>query len=154
MIRDGEKQIGALFCSVDLNNDGGVFSLVGHSAQGSTTRLETTVHQIWTVSALRSSKCGLRSREDPSVPSFLPPFPLPHAMPGDLLASPFPGSHWILLAPLMNPSPRCVFLFYLAVCLQWVFLSVSDFALETYLLQEAGLPSLGTWKSGNGKVFS
>lgn len=153
-----EKQIGALLCSVDLNKEGGVFSLVGHSAQGSITRLGTIVHQIWTVSALRSCKCGLRSREDPSVPSFLlsSPSPLLHAMLGEPLGQPLSCLSLGLTGSSDEFLPtvcRCV-LPFLPCSLSLVELpvSLSDFAPET---SPGGRPSplLGHGNQVTGKCF-
>lgn len=73
-----KKRTGEAPCSVDLNNDVGVFLPVGHSAQGFTAPVgtERNVHKIRTVpELLRSSKCGAEEQSGsfwPSPLSFTP----------------------------------------------------------------------------------
>lgn len=75
-----KKPTGEALCSVDLNNDVGVFLLVGHSAQGCTAPVGTgqNVHKIWAVpELLRSSKRGAEEQSGsfcPSPFSFTPLF--------------------------------------------------------------------------------
>lgn len=156
MIRDGKKQIGALLWSVDLNNDVGVFSLVGHSAQGSATLLGTTVHQIWTVSALRKRQMWTEEqrRPFPLHSSFLRSLPPCHAR--RPLGQPL---SWLSLDPysfLSRIPPHGVsFFFYLAVCPLWGFLSLCDFAPETYTFPGGRPPLLlGHGNQVTGKCFS
>lgn len=77
-VRSWKKQTGEALCSVDLNNDVGVFLPVGHCAQGFTAPVGTgrNVHKIWTVpEPLQSSKCGTEEQSGsycpPPSPSFL-----------------------------------------------------------------------------------
>lgn len=127
-------------CSVDLNHDVGVFSIVGHSAQGFTAPIGTTVHQIWTIPERRSSKCGQRSREAPFVPSYSLHPSFPRGLLGQPQLSPDRVgfcSRWLLcVGSLPTVSSFSTLQFALAGSVSF---SVSGCLLGNKVLQEAVL---------------